>query len=174
MVKADECWMKVYFPDTNFFFECRQAADLLWHELERTKPDQAPDIRLIVPSTVIDEIERHKAKGNSRTAKRARKASALLRKALTSPGHITERRPASPRVSLELPRVLRIDFSRFPNLDPLRPDHRIAAEYAELLKIEPDLVLLTDDTLLTLAVRSLGFEPVLIPANWKLAPEMDE
>jgi rRNA-processing protein FCF1 len=80
--------MKVYFPDTNFFFDCRRAGDLPWHELEGVKGGQASDVRLIVPSAVVTEIERHKAKGNSRAAKRARDASALLRGALEAAGQI--------------------------------------------------------------------------------------
>jgi PIN domain len=121
--------MKVYFPDTNFFFECRKASELPWHELDGTKSSQNADIRLIVPPTVITEIERHKAKGNSRTTRRARDASASFRKALGS-NERTELRSANPRVLLELPPIIRVDFSQFPNLDPDRPDHRMAAEYA--------------------------------------------
>jgi hypothetical protein len=34
--------------------------------------------------------------------------------------------------------------------------------------------LLANDTLLVLALRSLGFQPVLIPETWKVAPEKDE
>ena len=166
--------MKVLFPDTNFFLEFRKAVDLPWHELAGAAPSQGPDIRLIVPSTVITEIERYKTNGNSRKAKRARDTSALLRKALTSPGHVAELRAAGPRVILELPPVVKADFQQFPNLDPARADHHIAAEYAEVLKIEPNLSVFTDDTLLTLAVRALGFEPILIPENWRLAPEKDE
>jgi hypothetical protein len=166
--------MKLYFPDTNFFLECRKASDLAWHELDGSQPGQGSDIHLIVPSTVITEIERHKQKGNSRTAKRAREASAVLRKALTSSDHKTELRAATPRVLLSLPPVLKINYSQFPNLDQARPDHRIASEYAEVLKAAPGLLVLTDDTLLVLAVRSLGFDPVLIPEGWKLAPEKDE
>jgi hypothetical protein len=166
--------MRLYFPDTNFFLECRKASDLAWHELDGLQPREGPDIRLIVPSTVITEIERHKQKGNSRTAKRAREASAVLRTALTSSDHTTELRAANPRVLLSLPPVVKVDYMQFPNLDQARPDHRIAAEYAEVLKTEPGLLVLTDDTLLVLAIRSLGFDPVLIPEGWKLAPEKDE
>ena len=43
-----------------------------------------------------------------------------------------------------------------------------------MVKTEPGLLVLTDDTLLVLAVRSLGFKPVLIPQAGKLAPEKDE
>jgi hypothetical protein len=165
--------MKTYFPDTNLFLEFRKASDLPWHELEGATPGEASDVRLIVPSTVITEIERNKTNGNSRKAKRARDASAVLRQALLSQGHITELRAANPRVVLQLPPVVKVDFSQFPNLDPTRPDHRIAAEYAEVRKIELNLTVLSDDTLSILAVRSLGFEPILIPESWRLAPEKD-
>lgn len=167
----DKGRMRVFFPDTNFFFECRKASDLPWHELSNTQPDE--DIRLIVPSAVVTEIERHKTKGNSRTAKRARDASALLRKALESANHSIELRIEKPRITLELPAVVKVDVSVFPNLDPARADHQIAAEYAARLMDIPDLALLSDDTLLVLTARSLGFDPILIPESWKLAPEKD-
>ena len=108
--------MQLYFADTNFFLECRKASDLAWHELDGSQSGQGPEIRLIVPSTVITEIERHKQKGNSRTAKRAREASAVLREALTSSDHTTELRSANPRVMLSLPPVVKVDFFQFPNL----------------------------------------------------------
>jgi|GEM_PF-7113350 len=65
-------------------------------------------------------------------------------------------------------------MSQFPSLDPSKPDHHIAAEYALILKNQPGLTVLTDDTLLAIAVRSLGHEPILIPDDWKLAQEKDE
>jgi hypothetical protein len=163
--------MKAFFPDTNLFFECRKASDLPWRELPGVAQDE--DIRLIVPAAVVTEIERHKSKGNSRTAKRARDASALLRKALESPDHRTEIRNANPRVILEIPPPIKVDFSPLQNLDPGRPDH-LLAEYAARLKGEPNLRVLSDDTLLVVALHSLGFTPVLIPEDWKLAPEKDE
>lgn len=166
--------MKTYFPDTNFFFECRKASNLPWHEITSPASAPGPDIRLIVPPTVITEIERHKANGNSRTAKRARDASALLRQALTSQGNEVELRPENPRVVLALPPVVKIEFKHLQGLDETRADHRIAAEYAKVREHFPDLIALSDDTLLVLALRSLGFDPVLVPEAWKLAPEKDE
>ncbi|MFL9828743.1 PIN domain-containing protein [Rhodoplanes sp. SY1] len=166
--------MKLYFPDTNFFFECRKAADLPWHELEGVVSSAASEVRLIVPSAVITEIDRHKQKGNSRTARRAREASALLRQAVQSADHTVEVRSAVPRVTLSLPPVLRIDPAAHPNLDHSRADHRIILEYLQLVTIEPNLRILTDDTLLILAARSVGLDPLLIPEGWKLGAEKDE
>jgi hypothetical protein len=164
--------VRTYFPDTNFFFECRKAIDLPWHDLDGTTPGAGPDILLIVPPSVITEIERHKAKGNSRTAKRARDISARLREAFLAPDQQTVLREADPRVVLQLPPVFKVDFSRYPDLDRERPDHRIAAECATMNL--PDADVLTDDTLLALAARSISLSTVLIPVEWRLAPENDE
>jgi PIN domain len=164
--------MKSFFPDTNFFFECGKASELPWHKLDEGVPAPGPDILLIVPPTVLKEIDRHKAKGNSRTARRAREVSALLREALRSPDKRAVLRESNPRVVLELPPVVPVDFAKFPFLDSQRADHWIVAEYATMDM--PGLSILTDDTLLALAVRSIGHEPVLIPDEFKLPVERDE
>jgi hypothetical protein len=164
--------VKTYFPDTNFFFECRKAIDLPWHDLDGAAPGGGPDILLIVPPTVITEIERHKTKGNSRTAKRARDISASLREAFLTTDQQAVLREAGPKVVLRLPPVLKVDFSQYPELDRERPDHRIAAECATMNL--PDAAVLTDDTLLALATRSIALATLLIPVEWKLTPENDE
>lgn len=81
-------------------------------------------------------------------------------------------RDANPRVVLKLPAVFKVDFSQYPDLDRERPDHRIAAECATMDL--PDAAVLTDDTLSALAARSIALATVLIPPDWKLAPERDE
>jgi hypothetical protein len=164
--------VKTYFPDTNFFFECRKAIDLPWHELDGSAPGTGPDIQPVVPPTVITEIERHKAKGNSRTAKRARDISARLREAFLAADQQLVLRETSPKVVLKLPPVFKVDFSQYPNLDRERPDHRITAECATMSIA--DAAFLTDDTLSALAARSITLATVLIPLDWKLAPEGDE
>jgi hypothetical protein len=161
---------RVYFPDTNFFEECGAAHTLPWSDLGGA----VDHVHLIVPSTVIGEIDRHR-KGGGRTARRARDASALFRKALEAGGdHTVDLKPSSPRITLALPPVLFIDYKEFPNLDRSRPDHQIAAECQVLARAVTDGVLLSNDTNLVLAARSIGMSPVLIPESWKLPPENDE
>jgi hypothetical protein len=48
-----------------------------------------------------------------------------------------EIRASNPRLILKLPPVLKVDYSQFPTLDKDKADHRIIAEYAEILKNEP-------------------------------------
>lgn len=90
---------------------------MAWSEIA---PD-IDEIDLIVAPTVITEIERHKQKGNSRTAKRAREASALLRKALQSTDQKTVVRSASPKVHLALPPVFAVQFENSLNSIVIEP-----------------------------------------------------
>jgi predicted ribonuclease YlaK len=150
---------KTYFVDTNFFEECGVPHQLPWSDLV----GPVDHVHLIVPSTVIGEIDKHK-KGNGRTARRARDASALFRRALQArPDHTIEINPSNPRITLALPAVVRIDYEQYPHLDRARPDHQIAAEAASLAAAIPGGTLLSNDTNLVLAGRSIGLEPVLIP-----------
>jgi len=162
----------MYFPDTNFFFECRGASDLPWHELA---PDADGEVTLLIPPTVINEIQSKKGRGNGRLARRARDASAMMRRALVSQHGKITLRGSNSSITLQLPPVVRVDWNQFSNLDRGRLDNWIAAEYATLVERGyAGLQVLTDDTLLVLAVRSLGYEPILIPENWRLPPEADE
>lgn len=159
-----------YFVDTNFFEECRRPHELPWSDLAGA----VHHVHLIVPSTVIGEIDKHK-KGNGRTVRRARDASALFRRALEAGGdHTIELHSANPRITLALPEVVSVDYYAFPHLDRTRPDHQIAAETATLASAILGSTLLSNDTNLVLAARSIGLAPVLIPESWKLPPENDE
>lgn len=157
------------FVDTNFFLECRIPAEINWADL----PTPANHVHIIVPSTVISEIDRHKTAGG-RTQRRALAASAMFRLALRDANHTVEIQAANPRITLALPPVTKTDYSRFPDLDPTVADHRIAAECATLLRHFPAATLITDDTNLVIAARSIGLDPFLVPEQWKLPPGNDE
>jgi hypothetical protein len=161
---------KTYYVDTNFFEECRVPRELPWAEL----CGPVAHIHLVVPSTVISEIDRHK-KGNGRTTQRARDASALFKKALEAGGdHTIEINPSNPRITLALPPVLRVNYDEFPQLDRMRPDHQIVAESATLSRTIPGSTVLSNDTNLVLAARAIGLVPALIPEGWKRPRENDE
>ena len=64
---------QIFFLDTNVFLECKALEELPWKQIT----DQDP-VRLIVPLTTIEEIDKRK-KGNDKKAERARRASQRLR-----------------------------------------------------------------------------------------------
>ena len=58
----------IYFPDTNFFLQYRDAPEIPWREVTA-----APEVVLMVCPTVQGEIDDLKGDGNARRAGRARK-----------------------------------------------------------------------------------------------------
>ncbi len=72
-----------FFPDTNFFIQCRPFGELDWGRWS-----DFDEVHLIVTRPVQSEIDQHKYRGSDRLAKRARLASSLLRDIVkSSDGH---------------------------------------------------------------------------------------
>jgi hypothetical protein len=163
--------MTILFVDTNFFLEGRKITDIPWQDLPGGCPDE---IDLIVPAGVVTEIDLHKGNKNSRKAKRAREASAQLRKALQTSEHRIVIKEISPRVTLSLPSVLKIDYSKWPLLERERVDHRIVAEVATYCADVAHAQLVSDDTNLVIAARAIGLAWILTPESWRSADESDE
>ena len=63
-----------FFPDTNFFIQCRPFGELDWGRWS-----DFDEVHLILTRPVRSEIDQHKYRGSDRLAKRARLASSLLR-----------------------------------------------------------------------------------------------
>lgn len=159
-----------YFVDTNFFLECSKPHELKWEEIGE-KSDQ---VILVVAPAVVNELEKHKSNSNDRKSRRAKEASAHLRKALQNSDHAHVLKESGPRILLQLPPVQRIDYANYPSLDPNKPDHQIAAEldvYRNTLGC--DARLLSDDTLCVLAARNIGVPVVMVPETWKLQDQPD-
>ena len=68
-----------FFVDTNFFLQCKNYREITWNDITS---DQLIEIYIARP--IQKEIDNLKSDGNSRRAKRARKASSLFRKILQS------------------------------------------------------------------------------------------
>ena len=101
---------QIFFLDTNVFLECKALEELPWKQIT----DQDP-VRLIVPLTTIEEIDKRK-KGNDKKAERARRASQRLRLIRDAVDKKTSIRNSGPNVSLE---IAPLDFPKeadFPNL----------------------------------------------------------
>lgn len=165
---------KYFFVDTNLFLQCRDVGDLPWNEIS-----DAQEIRLIIPRAVQNEIDRLKADGNRRRAKRARDTNAYFRKILLSDSEqlliceqlkakvtitFSSHTPASP-----------VDVSDFV-LDSDRPDDSILLEIVSYRNLYPEheVALLTHDTNPILTAKRLKIPFQLIPDGWLLEPEADE
>ena len=83
------------FVDTNLFFQCRPLEELDWSRWKAFK-----DVRLVVSSPVLREIDYRKNKGNDRVGGRARATSSMFRKMLLSGRKVVQ--ASSPRVVLSV------------------------------------------------------------------------
>ena len=84
-----------FFVDTNLFIQCQPLEQLDWSPWRTFE-----EVRLIVSSPVLREIDHLKTKGNDRVGRRARAASAMFREMLDEMHKLIH--PQSPRVVLSV------------------------------------------------------------------------
>ena len=158
-----------YFVDTNLFLQCNRLEHLDWSHW-----DTYEEVRLIVSSPVLREIDYRKNKGNDRAGSRARTASALFRKIL-SEGHLPIRNGCpSVVLSVEPQHIYSRDLKDRLNYQE-RDDQLVGTAY-EFARHNPDkdVRLLTHDTTPLFTAQSLDLKADMIPDGWLLQPENSE
>src|ERR1700676_2519604 len=90
------------FPDTNVLVQCLPLKQLDWSAWR-----DFDEVHLIISRPVQSEIDNQKNKGGERLARRARKASSLLRDILVGGHEHLLVRPADPAVKLFIRTALR-------------------------------------------------------------------
>ena len=157
-----------YFVDTNLFIQCHPLQQLdwsPWHGFE--------EVRLIVSSPVLHEIDRLKTKGG-RVGKRARAASAMFREMLGETHKLVHAQ--SPRV------VLSVEPRHTPapdlagRLNYQERDHQLLGTVHAFARSNPtsDVRLLTHDTTPLYTARGMELTADEIADDWLLPPETTE
>ena len=119
------------------------------------------------------EIDGHKGKGNSRVAKRARAASALIRKSLITPANEIVVREAGPRVRMVLAQELRASAEHAADLNYDDPDNELVGIVAALRSGSGvDARVLCHDTGPMGSAKRIGVPFVVVPDEWLLPPEV--
>ena len=158
-----------FFVDTNLLIQCKPLEQLNWSPWKTFE-----EVRLIVSSPVLREIDYRKNKGKDRAGSRARATSAMFRK-LLSKGQKTVH-AGSPRVVLSIePRhtyshVLehRLNYKE-------RDDQLVGTVYEFAQRHQgADVRLLTHDTTPLFTARALGLKADAISDDWLLPPETNE
>ena len=155
-----------YFVDTNLFLQCHPLEQLDW-----TPWNACEEVRLIVSSPVLREVDYRKNKGNDRAANRARATSAMFRKMLID-GHKVVR-AGNPRVvlSIEPQHAYRPELEQRLNYQE-RDDQLVGTLYEYSRCHEgTDVRLLTHDTTPLFTAQGLGLKGDIVPENWLLPPE---
>lgn len=161
--------MTTYAPDTNFFLQCHPADQLDWKLLTNEE-----EVVLLVVREVRKELDRLKGGGNQRRAKRARIATALLRRFTSENASEIELRAERPRV------VLRVAKRAGADALPLgyqieSSDERIVAEvYAARTQLGEQITFLSHDTVPLEDAVGLGICTQVVPDSWLLEPESSE
>ena len=159
------------FPDTNVLVQCRPLKDLDWSDWR-----QFDEVNLIISRPVQAEIDDQKNKGGDRLARRARKASSLLRQIILGGQGYSVVRPAEPNVKLCIRSTIKPSESLSEALDYSRPDDRIVGTVHAFLKQNPgaDARVLTHDTGPMASAQMVGVAIAAVPDEWLLPPEPSE
>ena len=158
-----------YFVDTNLFIQCRPLEQLDWSPW-----DTFEEVRLIVSSPVLREIDYRKNKSNDRAGNRARATSAMFREMLNEGHKLVCTR--SPRVVLcvELQHTYSRDLEHRLNYQE-RDDQLVGTVYEFARRHQGSNVrLLTHDTTPLFTAQGLGLTADAISDNWLLYPETTE
>ena len=150
---------------------CKSLEELPWSDVT-----PADTIRIILAGVVCAQLDRLKNDGNSRRAKRARKASSRCNEILNSKDEKVVIRQSSPKVTLELAPAAKPKTADFPDLDLSYEDDRLVAETLNFARNNPslDVRLLTDDMGPKRTAKGQGLTYVSVPGDgWRLAPEND-
>jgi len=134
------------------------------------------DLLLLIPRSVQKEIDHLKQDGNSRRAKRARKASAFFRELLQFSDNTMTLREYSPKVQISFSPPIPADKAASPFLDMSRSDDGILAELLVYAQEHHACraALLTHDTNPRVTAKHLNLECLVIPDEWLMPPEQDE
>lgn len=150
--------------DTNLFLQCKPLQDINWMELD------PGGVRVVVPMTVVKELDKAKSDGNGRRARRARAVVALFRKGVASPDGRFDIE-GRPDCSWEFGSG---DAVWHEALDRDLPDHRLLAEARHVAQGETEALLLSGDISVLVLAGRLALRAQELPKEWMLKDEPDE
>lgn len=149
--------------DTNVLLQCLPLDQLDWSVLDGS------GVRIVIPLTVMKEIDKAKSSSTPRLVKRARTVSAMFNEALKANLEgLPLKEGSSSRWEFGTSQVLAHD-----ELDLSIPDHRIVAEALSIARSEEDVVFLTHDAMPRVLAHRIGLKTHSVPDAWLLPPETD-
>lgn len=121
-IKIDwEKFSAVAFIDSNVALECLALEQLPWREIHSSGP-----ILVLVTPTVLQEVD--SKKNHARLGDHARRFNRQMRPLLGEMPTVVVRPSPAPRVEVAVADCSRIDWARYPDLDPNEPDSKVVAQ----------------------------------------------
>ena len=166
----------VLFLDTNVYVHCRPLEEIEWDRWRRAQGSDVEGIDLVVPRTVIEELDKLKDRRESRrVADRARKALGQI-----ETWHEQALRGGEPEVRRGV-RVLFPSLGRTVDpasldLDPQRADNRLIASMVAWTRTTDgaNVLLISGDTTPRTTARALGFRATDVEEAWRLPSELTD
>ena len=157
------------FVDTNLLIQCLPLEQLDWSIWSAFN-----EVKLIVSSPVLREIDYRKNKSNDRVGKRARASSSMFRK-ISNDGYKLVR-DSGPRVKLTVEAQHQQSKELEERLNYQERDDQLVGTVYQFVKSNPgtQVRLLTHDTTPRFTASSLGLVVEDIPDDWLLPPENSE
>ena len=158
-----------FFVDTNLLIQCKPLEQLDWSPWKTFE-----EVRLIVSSPVLREIDHRKNKGNDRAGSRARATSAMFREMLSRGQKIVH--PNSPRVVLSVEPQHTCSQELKHRLNYQERDDQLVGTVYEFAQRHQDaeVRLLTHDTTPLFTARALSLKADAVSEDWLLPPETNE
>ncbi|MFH2140549.1 MAG: PIN domain-containing protein [Pseudomonadota bacterium] len=150
----------VVFIDSNVVLECLALEQLPWREVHNTGP-----ILVLVTPTVLQEVD--SKKNHHRLGDHARRFNRSMRALLAENATEVIRQAPNPQVDVALAVCTRVDWEKYPYLDPDEPDSRVVAQAltARGPSLESRIIVSHDIRPLTLAQQH-GLRIFHIGDNW--------
>ena len=151
------------FVDTNAFIQVQDLHTRPW----RTLFAGVKRVDIMVASSVVRELDKHKTSQRQRLRDRSRAAWQLIRRALKEPDRMIIVRPAAPEVRLVLAKV-KPDWSSLTELDPNNPDDFLVAE---AVTYGSGAILFSHDGGPQFSADKVGLQAIEPPQDWLLPDE---
>ena len=156
------------FCDTNLLLQCKPLEELDWSDWD------SHDVRVVVTKPILREVDYRKNQGNSRVAKRARRANAMFRKMRPTEKKVV--RETNPRVTLHVEPQYQYSPELADTLNYEERDDQLVGTLHRFAKenVDTDARLLTHDTAPLHTAEGIGLKAEIIPEDWLLPPEAGE
>jgi hypothetical protein len=163
----------IVFVDTNYFLQCKSYKELDWKEVFKGE-----ELLVIIPITVLTEIDDKKKGGKSRIVKKGREATTFIKNIIRTDDSVFTDKIEGIQISFRVAERYSDDClgSLSNSLNLSIADHRIIAEilcYLNNTESEKIVSLLTHDTNLIALAKTYKIDTILIPDSWLLPPEND-
>lgn len=158
----------VAFIDSNVALECLALEQLPWSNIHNTGP-----ILVLVTPTVLQEVDAKK--NHARLGDHARRFNRKMRPLLGEQATVVIRQSPLPQVEVALADCCRVDWQKYPDLDPDEPDSRIVAQALSARgPSQEDRVVISQDIRPLHLAKQHGLRTYHMGENWLRPKEIPE